>query len=87
MIGRRYMRNSTQLWYAGAITQFGDIQKIYDDETLWTMESKDGSYASVILDGEMIKSFRCEGAWDLARKLAESLLLKREQAEQEGWVK
>jgi len=81
------MHNSTQLWYAGAITQFGDIQKIYDDETLWTMESKDGSYASVILDGEMIKSFRCEGAWDLARKLAESLLLKREQAEQEGWVK
>ena len=81
------MHNSTQLWYAGAITQFGDIQKIYDDETLWTMESKDGSYASVILDGEMIKSFRCEGAWDLARKLAESLLLKREKAEQEGWVK
>jgi uncharacterized protein (DUF2147 family) len=79
--------NSTQLWWKGAITEFGDMQKVYDDETLWTMESKDGSYASVILDGEMIKSFRCEGAWDLARKLAESLLLKREQAEQEGWVK
>ena len=81
------MRNSTQLWYAGEITQFGDIQKIYENETLWTLESKDGSYASVILDGEMVKSFRCEGAWDMARKLAESLMLKREQAEQEGWVK
>ena len=80
------MVNSTQLWWKGAITQFGDMQKVYDDETLWTMESKDGSYASVILDGEMIKSFRCEGAWDLARKLAESHLLKREQLEQEGWV-
>ena len=80
------MSNSTQLWWKGAITQFGDMQKVYDDETLWTMESKDGSYASVILDGEMIKSFRCEGAWDLARKLAESHLLKREQLEQEGWV-
>ena len=81
------INNSTQLWYAGAITQFGDIQKIYDDETLWTMESKDGKYASVILDKEMIASWRCEGAWNLARQKAESLLLKREQAEQEGWVK
>ena len=51
-----------------------------------TMESKNGKYASVILDGEMIKSWRCDGAWDLARKLAESHLLKREQLEQEGWV-
>ncbi len=81
------MRNSTQLWYAGAITQFGDMQKIYENETLWTLESKDGSYASVILDGEMIVSWRQEGAWNLARKKAESLLLEREQAEQEGWVK
>ena len=81
------MNNSTQLWYAGTITQFGDMQKIYEDETLWTMENKDGSWASVILDGEMVKSFRCEGAWNEARKLAESHLLKREQAEQEGWVK
>ena len=81
------MSNSTQLWYAGTITQFGDMQKIYEDETLWTLESKDGSYASVILDGEMIVSWRQEGAWNLARKKAESLLLKREQAEQEGWVK
>ncbi len=78
--------NSTQLWYAGAITQFGDMQKIYDDETLWTMESKDGRYASVILNKEMIASWRCEGAWNLARKLAESHMLKREQLEQEGWV-
>jgi len=78
--------NSTQLWWKGSITQFGDMQKVYDDETLWTLESKDGSYASVILDGEMIKSFRCEGAWNLARKLAESHLLKREQLLQESWV-
>lgn len=78
--------NSTQLWWKGAITQFGDMQKVYDDETLWTLESKDGSYASVILNGEMVKSFRCEGAWDKARKLAESLLFRREQLEQEGWV-
>ncbi len=85
MIGRRYMRNSTQLWWAGATTQFGDFQKFYD-VNLWTMESKNGKYASVILDGEMIKSWRCDGAWDLARKLAESHLLKREQLEQEGWV-
>jgi len=77
--------NSTQLWWAGATTQFGDMQKFYD-VNLWTMESKDGKYASVILDGEMIKSWRCEGAWDMARKLAESHLLKREQLEQEGWV-
>jgi len=77
--------NSTQLWWKGSITQFGDMQKCYDDN-LWTMESKDGSYASVILDGEMIKSFRCEGAWNLARKLAESHLLKREQLLQESWV-
>ncbi len=54
MIGRRYMRNSTQLWWAGATTQFGDFQKFYD-VNLWTMESKNGKYASVILDGEMIK--------------------------------
>jgi len=47
--------NSTQLWWAGETTQFGDMQKIYD-VNLWTMESKDGKYASVILDGEMIKS-------------------------------
>ena len=80
------MSNSTQLWWKGAITQFGDMQKVYDDETLWTLESKDGSYASVILNGEMVKSWRCDGAWDLARKLAESHLLKREQLEQEGWV-
>ena len=80
------MSNSTQLWWKGAITQFGDMQKVYDDETLWTLESKDGSYASVILNGEMVKSFRCEGAWDKARKMAESLLLRREQLEQEGWV-
>ena len=85
MIGRRYMRNSTQLWWAGATTQFGDFQKFYD-VNLWTMESKNGKYASVILDGEMIKCWRCDGAWDLARKLAESHLLKREQLEQEGWV-
>jgi hypothetical protein len=80
------MSNSTQLWWKGAITQFGDMQKVYDDETLWTLESKDGSYASVILNGEMVKSFRCEGAWDKARKMAESLLFRREQLLQEGWV-
>jgi hypothetical protein len=78
--------NSTQLWWKGAITEFGDMQKVYDDETLWTMESKDGSYASVILNGEMVKSFRCEGAWDKARKMAESLLFRREQLLQESWV-
>ena len=80
------MSNSTQLWWKGTITQFGDMQKVYDDETLWTLESKDGSYASVILNGEMVKSFRCEGAWDKARKMAESLLLRREQLLQESWV-
>jgi hypothetical protein len=78
--------NSTQLWYAGEITQFGDMQKIYDDETLWTLESKDGKWASVILDGVDVYNVRGEGAWNLARKVAESFLLKREQAEQEGWV-
>jgi hypothetical protein len=78
--------NSTQLWWKGAITEFGDMQKVYDDESLWTMESKDGSYASVILNGEMVKSFRCEGAWDKARKMAESLLFRREQLLQESWV-
>ena len=80
------MSNSTQLWYAGTITQFGDMQKIYDDETLWTLESKDGKWASVILDGVDVYNVRGEGAWNLARKVAESFLLKREQAEQEGWV-
>ncbi len=80
------MSNSTQLWYAGEITQFGDMQKIYDDETLWTLESKDGKWASVILDGVDVYNVRGEGAWNLARKVAESFLLKREQAEQEGWV-
>jgi hypothetical protein len=81
------MDNSTQLWYAGNITQFGDMQKIYEDETLWTLESRDGSWASVVLDKEQVSSYRGEGAWNEARKMAESLLLKREQAEQEGWVK
>lgn len=81
------MRNSTQLWYAGTITQFGDMQKIYEDETLWTLESRDGSWASVILDGVDVYNVRGEGAWNLARKVAENLLLEREQAEQEGWVK
>ena len=80
------MSNSTQLWYAGTITQFGDMQKIYDDETLWTLESKDGKWASVILDGVDVYNVRGEGAWNLARKVAESFLLKREQLEQEGWV-
>ena len=80
------MYNSTQLWYAGTITQFGDMQKIYDDETLWTLESKDGKWASVILDGVDVYNVRGEGAWNLARKVAESHLLKREQLEQEGWV-
>ena len=80
------MSNSTQLWYAGTITQFGDMQKIYDDETLWTLESKDGKWASVILDGVDVYNVRGEGAWNLARKVAESFLLKREQSEQEGWV-
>ena len=78
--------NSTQLWWKGAITEFGDMQKVYDDESLWTMESKDGSYASVILIGELVKSFRCEGAWDKARKMAESMLFRREQLLQESWV-
>jgi hypothetical protein len=78
--------NSTQLWYAGTITQFGDMQKIYDDETLWTLESKDGKWASVILDGVDVYNVRGEGAWNLARKVAESFLVKREQLEQEGWV-
>lgn len=86
MIGRRYMRNSTQLWYAGEITQFGDMQKIYDDESLWTLENKNGTWASVILDGVDIYTVRGEGAWNLARKVAESQLLKREQLEQESWV-
>ena len=80
------MANSTQLWYAGTITQFGDMQKIYDDESLWTMERKDGSWASVILDGVDIATFRGEGAWNEARKLAESHIRKREQLQQEGWV-
>jgi hypothetical protein len=78
--------NSTQLWWKGTITQFGDMQKVYDDETLWTLESKDGKWASVILDGVDVYNVRGEGAWNLARKVAESFLLKREQAEQEGWV-
>jgi len=78
--------NSTQLWYAGTITQFGDMQKIYDDETLWTLESKDGKWASVILDGVDVYNVRGEGAWNLARKVAESHMLKREQLQQEGWV-
>ena len=65
------MSNSTQLWYAGTITQFGDMQKIYDDETLWTLESKDGQWASVILDGVDVYNVRGEGAWNLARKVAE----------------
>jgi hypothetical protein len=86
MIGRRYMRNSTQLWYAGEITQFGDMQKIYDDESLWTLENKNGTWASVILDGVDVYTVRGEGAWNLARKVAESHILKREQLEQEGWV-
>jgi hypothetical protein len=86
MIGRRYMRNSTQLWYAGEITQFGDMQKIYDDESLWTLENKNGTWASVILDGVDIYTVRGEGAWNLARKVAESHILKREQLQQEGWV-
>ncbi len=81
------MSNSTQLWYAGTITKFGDMQKIYEDETLWTLESRDGSWASVILDGVDVYNVRGEGAWNLARKVAENLLLEREQAEQEGWVK
>ena len=81
------MANSTQLWYAGTITQFGDMQKIYEDETLWTLESRDGSWGSVILDGVDVYNVRGEGAWNLARKVAENLLLEREQAEQEGWVK
>jgi hypothetical protein len=81
------MSNSTQLWWKGAITQFGDMQKVYDDETLWTLESKDGKWASVILDGVDVYNVRGEGAWNLARKVAESFLFKREQAEQEGWVK
>jgi hypothetical protein len=80
------MSNSTQLWWKGTITQFGDMQKVYDDETLWTLESKDGKWASVILDGVDVYNVRGEGAWNLARKVAESFLLKREQAEQEGWV-
>jgi len=80
------MRNSTQLWYAGEITQFGDMQKIYDDESLWTLENKNGTWASVILDGVDIYTVRGEGAWNLARKVAESQLLKREQLQQEGWV-
>ena len=80
------MSNSTQLWYAGTITQFGDMQKVYDDETLWTLESKDGKWASVILDGVDVYNVRGEGAWNLARKVAESLLFRREQLEQEGWV-
>ena len=80
------MSNSTQLWYAGTVTQFGDMQKIYDDETLWTLESKDGKWASVILDGVDVYNVRGEGAWNLARKVAESHMLKREQLQQEGWV-
>jgi len=80
------MSNSTQLWWAGEITQFGDIQKIYDDETLWTLESKDGKWASVILDGVDVYNVRGEGAWNLARKVAESHILKKEQLQQEGWV-
>jgi hypothetical protein len=80
------MRNSTQLWYAGEITQFGDMQKIYDDESLWTLENKNGTWASVILDGVDIYTVRGEGAWNLARKVAESHMLKREQLEQESWV-
>ena len=80
------MSNSTQLWYAGTITQFGDMQKIYDDETLWTLESKDGKWASVILDGVDVYNVRGEGAWNLARKYAESLLFRREQLLQESWV-
>jgi hypothetical protein len=79
--------NSTRLWYAGEITQFGDMQKIYDDESLWTLENKNGTWASVILDGVDVYTVRGEGAWNLARKVAESHLLKREQLEQEGWVK
>jgi hypothetical protein len=78
--------NSTQLWYAGTITQFGDMQKIYDDESLWTLESKDGKWASVILDGVDVYNVRGEGAWNLARKVAESHILKKEQLQQEGWV-
>ena len=80
------MSNSTQLWYAGTITQFGDMQKIYDDESLWTLESKDGKWASVILDGVDVYNVRGEGAWNLARKVAESHILKKEQLQQEGWV-
>ena len=80
------MSNSTQLWYAGTITQFGDMQKVYDDETLWTLESKDGKWASVILDGVDVYNVRGEGAWNLARKVAESHILKKEQLKQEGWV-
>jgi hypothetical protein len=34
-----------------------------------------------------VYNVRGEGAWNLARKVAESFLLKREQLEQEGWVK
>jgi hypothetical protein len=33
-----------------------------------------------------VYNVRGEGAWNLARKVAESFLLKREQLEQEGWV-
>ncbi len=79
------MSNSTQLWWAGTITQFGDMQKFYD-VNLWTMERKDGSWASVILDGVDIATFRGDGAWNEARKVAESHIRKREQLEQEGWV-
>ena len=79
------MSNSTQLWWKGETTQFGDFQKVYDVD-LWTMERKDGSWASVIMDGVDIATFRGEGAWNEARKVAESHIRKREQLEQEGWV-
>jgi hypothetical protein len=77
------MANSTQLWY-GEATGFG-IVKRYDID-LFTYENKSGDYGYVSLDGNKISEYRCEGAWNLVRKNAESHLLKREQLEQEGWV-
>jgi len=66
------MQKSSTTIYRLEKMRLDRLKRIYSDK-LYTIESNDGKYASVVVDNEPISKYAGEGAWVLAQREASAL--------------
>jgi hypothetical protein len=67
------MQNSTRLFRIEKM-KLNRLKRVYS-EHLYTIESNDGRYASVVVDNEPVSKYAGEGAWVKAQREASALAL------------